>query len=85
MSMSPRIPLPRLKLAELLPVSLDRVPPHTLQLPLRIHQSSLHPHRVQPITPHTLTIQQLRQRGLDLLVDLHQLPRFLLYLASPCA
>jgi len=52
-------------------------PPHTrclahLQLLLSIHKPALDPHPVPPIASHTLTVQELRQGRLDLLVDVEQ-------------
>ena len=53
-----------------------------LQLSLRIHQSGLNPHPISLITPHTLTVQQVRQCALDLQIHILQLHLVFLYLAE---
>jgi len=49
------------------------LPPTVLELLLRIHQAGLHPHSIAAIVSNALAVQQVGERGLDLLVDVHQL------------
>ena len=70
------------------PISSQTNPPLTtrrplsLQFSLCIHQSCLNPHPISPIASHALTIQQLRQRALDLLVHHLQLSLVLFNLSD---
>lgn len=59
------------------PMRRNTMPPPLLQLALRIHQPTLHPHTIQPILLDALTVQQLRQGALDLLINLRKLPLLL--------
>jgi len=52
--------------------------PRALELLLSIHKTGLHPHAISLIVLDTLTIQEIRQRRLDLLSDVHQFLLFLL-------
>lgn len=56
--------------------------PIPLQLLLRVHQPRLHPHAIAAIIPHTLAIQQIRQRAFDLLIHILQFPLLFLDLSK---
>lgn len=65
-----------------LPPPLTTLRPIPLQLLLRVHQASLHPHTVLFIVPYALAVQQVRQRALDLLVDVLEFALLLLDLSE---
>lgn len=62
------------------PITAPR--PISLQLLLGIHQPGLHPHAILPVILDTLAVQQVRQRTLDLLVDVFELVLLLLNFAQ---